>query len=244
MRKKKQPIKQDVPVLNQALEDLNAWCQSSGLAAVRSPEKLESVTAILGEQFADLLRQPDIEKMTEQIPSLLSSIRRARAVSEDEVALLLSRITEVFDAAITEARKTMQEARRARESIQQFEEKKKREILEEVQRARHVASKAAEDFTGHVESMKAAEKTAKSIQTVLGAMRGHAANMRQAILQNIEDGNHEAAASNIKALFAFYDVDLKRRFDEPGEVIFGRNLQIAADDTITLNGKTILPSKP
>jgi RNA polymerase-binding transcription factor DksA len=239
MSKKKQTTKQDVPVLNQALEDLNVWCQSSGLAAVRAPEKLESVTAILGEQFADLLRQPDIERMTEQIPTLLSSIRRARAVSEDEVALLLCRITEVFDAAIAEARKTIKEARRARESIQQFEEKKKREILEEVQRARHVASKAAEDFTGHVDSMRAAEKTAKSIQTVLGAMRGHAANMRQAILQNIEDGNYESAASNIKALFAFYDVDLKRRFDEPGEIIFGRNLQIAADDTITLNGKTI-----
>jgi hypothetical protein len=239
MRKNAKQKQQDVPVLDQALENLNAWCQSSGLAAVRSTEKLENVTAILGEQFAALLRQPDIDKMTEQMPSLLSSIRRARAVSEDEVALLLSRIAEVFDAAIAEARKTMIEAKRARDSIHQFEEKKKKEIIEEVQRARHVACKAAEDFTGHVEAMKSAEKTAKSIQTVLGAMRGHAANMRQAILKNIEDGNHEAAASNIKALFAFYDVDLKRRFEEPGEIIFGRNLQISADDTITLNGKTI-----
>ena len=244
MKKTKQLIKQDVPGLNQALKDLNAWCQSSGLAPVRAPEKLESVTAILGEQFADLLRQPDIEKMTEQIPSLLSSIRRARTVSEDAVALLITRITEVFDVAITEARKTMEEARRARESIQQFEENKKKEILEEVQRARRVAGKAAEDLMAHVESMKLAEKTAKSNQTVLGAMRGHAATMRQAILKNIEDGNHEAAASNIKALFAFYDVDLKRRFDEPGEIIFGNNLQIAADDTITINGKTISTSKP
>lgn len=239
MKRKTKQKQQDVPVLDQALENLNAWCQSSGLAAVRSNEKLENVTAILGEQFAALLRQPDIEKMTEQMPSLLSSIRRARIVSEDEVALLLSRIAEVFDAAIAEARKTIAEAKRARDSIQQFEEKKKKEIIEEVQRARHVACKAAEDFAGHVEAMKSAERTAKSIQTVLGAMRGHAANMRQAILKNIEDGNHEAAASNIKALFAFYDVDLKRRFDEPGEIIFGRNLQISADDTITLNGKTI-----
>ena len=239
MKRKTKQKQQDVPVLDQALENLNAWCQSSGLAAVRSNEKLENVTAILGEQFAALLRQPDIEKMTEQMPSLLSSIRRARIVSEDEVALLLSRIAEVFNAAIAEARKTIAEAKRARDSIQQFEEKKKKEIIEEVQRARHVACRAAEDFTGHVEAMKSAERTAKSIQTVLGAMRGHAANMRQAILKNIEDGNHEAAASNIKALFAFYDVDLKRRFDEPGEIIFGRNLQISADDTITLNGKTI-----
>jgi len=239
MKRKTKQKQQDVPVLDQALENLNAWCQSSGLAAVRSNEKLENVTAILGEQFAALLRQPDIEKMTEQMPSLLSSIRRARIVSEDEVALLLSRIDEVFNAAIAEARKTIAEAKRARDSIQQFEEKKKKEIIEEVQRARHVACRAAEDFTGHVEAMKSAERTAKSIQTVLGAMRGHAANMRQAILKNIEDGNHEAAASNIKALFAFYDVDLKRRFDEPGEIIFGRNLQISADDTITLNGKTI-----
>ena len=239
MKRKTKQKQQDVPVLDQALENLNAWCQSSGLAAVRSNEKLENVTAILGEQFAALLRQPDIEKMTEQMPSLLSSIRRARIVSEDEVALLLSRIDEVFDAAIAEARKTIAEAKRARDSIQQFEEKKKKEIIEEVQRARHVACRAAEDFTGHVEAMKSAERTAKSIQTVLGAMRDHAANMRQAILKNIEDGNHEAAASNIKALFAFYDVDLKRRFDEPGEIIFGRNLQISADDTITLNGKTI-----
>ena len=239
MKRKTKQKQQDVPVLDQALENLNAWCQSSGLAAVRSNEKLENVTAILGEQFAALLRQPDIEKMTEQMPSLLSSIRRARIVSEDEVALLLSRIAEVFDAAIAEARKTIAEAKRARDSIQQFEEKKKKEIIEEVQRARHVACRAAEDFTGHVEAMKSAERTAKSIQTVLGAMRDHAANMRQAILKNIEDGNHEAAASNIKALFAFYDVDLKRRFDEPGEIIFGRNLQISADDTITLNGKTI-----
>ncbi len=239
MKRKTKQKQQDVPVLDQALENLNAWCQSSGLAAVRSNEKLENVTAILGEQFAALLRQPDIEKMTEQMPSLLSSIRRARIVSEDEVALLLSRIDEVFNAAIAEARKTIAEAKRARDSIQQFEEKKKKEIIEEVQRARHVACRAAEDFTGHVEAMKSAERTAKSIQTVLGAMRDHAANMRQAILKNIEDGNHEAAASNIKALFAFYDVDLKRRFDEPGEIIFGRNLQISADDTITLNGKTI-----
>jgi len=239
MKRKTKQKQQDVPVLDQALENLNAWCQSSGLAAVRSNEKLENVTAVLGEQFAALLRQPDIEKMTEQMPSLLSSIRRARIVSEDEVALLLSRIDEVFNAAIAEARKTIAEAKRARDSIQQFEEKKKKEIIEEVQRARHVACRAAEDFTGHVEAMKSAERTAKSIQTVLGAMRGHAANMRQAILKNIEDGNHEAAASNIKALFAFYDVDLKRRFDEPGEIIFGRNLQISADDTITLNGKTI-----
>ena len=239
MKRKTKQKQQDVPVLDQALENLNAWCQSSGLAAVRSNEKLENVTAVLGEQFAALLRQPDIEKMTEQMPSLLSSIRRARIVSEDEVALLLSRIDEVFDAAIAEARKTIAEAKRARDSIQQFEEKKKKEIIEEVQRARHVACRAAEDFTGHVEAMKSAERTAKSIQTVLGAMRDHAANMRQAILKNIEDGNHEAAASNIKALFAFYDVDLKRRFDEPGEIIFGRNLQISADDTITLNGKTI-----
>ena len=239
MKRKTKQKQQDVPVLDQALENLNAWCQSSGLAAVRSNEKLENVTAILGEQFAALLRQPDIEKMTEQMPSLLSSIRRARIVSEDEVALLLSRIAEVFNAAIAEARKTIAEAKRARDSIQQFEEKKKKEIIEEVQRARHVACRAAEDFTGHVEAMKSAERTAKSIQTVLGAMRDHAANMRQAILKNIEDGNHEAAASNIKALFAFYDVDLKRRFDEPGEIIFGRNLQISADDTITLNGKTI-----
>ena len=239
MKRKTKQKQQDVPVLDQALENLNAWCQSSGLAAVRSNEKLENVTAVLGEQFAALLRQPDIEKMTEQMPSLLSSIRRARIVSEDEVALLLSRIAEVFNAAIAEARKTIAEAKRARDSIQQFEEKKKKEIIEEVQRARHVACRAAEDFTGHVEAMKSAERTAKSIQTVLGAMRDHAANMRQAILKNIEDGNHEAAASNIKALFAFYDVDLKRRFDEPGEIIFGRNLQISADDTITLNGKTI-----
>lgn len=239
MKRKTKQKQQDVPVLDQALENLNAWCQSSGLAAVRSNEKLENVTAVLGEQFAALLRQPDIEKMTEQMPSLLSSIRRARIVSEDEVALLLSRIDEVFNAAIAEARKTIAEAKRARDSIQQFEEKKKKEIIEEVQRARHVACRAAEDFTGHVEAMKSAERTAKSIQTVLGAMRDHAANMRQAILKNIEDGNHEAAASNIKALFAFYDVDLKRRFDEPGEIIFGRNLQISADDTITLNGKTI-----
>lgn len=243
MKNKKQQ-KQDVPVLSQALEDLNAWCQSGGLASVRSKENLQDVTAILGEQFAVLLRQPDIEKMTEQIPALLSAITQAKAVSEDEVALLLSRIAEVFDAAIAEAKKTIAEARRARDSIEKFESKKKKEIIEEIQRARHVACKAAEDFTSHVEAMKAAEKTAKSIQTALGAMRGHAANMRQAILKNIEDGNHEAAASNIKSLFAFYDVDMKRRFDEPGEIIFGRNLQIAADDTITFNGKIIHHSKP
>jgi len=239
MKKQSKPKQQEKTVLEQSLKDINAWCHSSGLATVKSPEKLDKVTAILGEQFADLLRQADIEKMTEQIPSLLSAIQRAKAVSEDEVALLLARISKVFDSAIAEARETITEARRARDSIQQFEEEKKEEILQAVRQARAVALKASEDFSTHVEAMKSAKAAAKRIRTVLGTMREHAVKMRQAILENIEDGNHEAAAYNIKSLFAFYDVDLSRRFNEPGEIIFGRNLHIAADDTITLNGKPI-----
>jgi len=239
MKKKTKTTKHEMPGLDQALEHINSWCRSNGLSAVRSPENLENVTAILGEQFAALLRQSDVEKMTEQIPQMLSTISRAKSVSEDEVGMLLSRISEVFDTAVQEARKTIAEAKRARESIQQLEETKKLEILEEIKRARQTACKAAEDFTCHVKAMQAAEKTARSIQTVLGVMRGHAASMRQTILKNIEDRNHKAAADNIKALFAFYDVDLSRRFDDPGEIIFGQNLQINPDDTIMLNGKTI-----
>jgi hypothetical protein len=198
--------------LGQALNDIKEWTAGLRFPAIEPPAEVEDIGVVLGQQFATLLRQPAVERLMEEVPPLLSNIRRARQVSEEEAAKLLSMIKLVFSEALESARKVIDESGKAKKTIQEFEQAKSKEIETMMAEARREIERVVNDFTKHVETLRSATETARGIETTLGTMRAHATSIRATILKNMEEQQYEAANENIKAMFALYDVDLRPRF--------------------------------
>jgi methyl-accepting chemotaxis protein len=238
MKTKRSPRKPPTDAdLDQALRDLQDWTKRASIKAeIPKAEELDDVTGDLARQFAGLLRSHEASGIMQQIEPLLSILRRAKSIAGMEAASLVQSITAVFSQAVLDARSVSADAKRHRESLSNFADREMEEIKTAINAAREEIAAVVKDFKQRADDLESARCAARSIKTVLGEMRGHAKELRKVILRQIEKREYEAACENLKALFAFYDVNLSRRFDAPGEVMFGSNLVIDADDNIILNG--------
>lgn len=226
--------------LDEALQNMRQFvAEIDGEGFVPPRDTMDGVTLEMSRLLAKVLREDIAADLTTQIQEQLSLIRRAKAVADDEAARLLSLIKATFEQASQDAKAVSAAATLGKSQISKLARSEMLTLKQEMEQARATIAQCVADFENHIRNLDNERKQYRSIPTVLGEMRGHAETLRRVILRGLESGEHKVAHEGIKALFAFYDVNLARRFDAPGEVIYGKNLTITPDDEIILNGKKL-----